>query len=133
MSWSRLVVWCVFAVLSLRPGALGAQSRPDCPLPPSSFASMRTCYRPLLVFSPAAEDWHLEEQQALLDQYADEMLDRFILYVPVLSRKSGFVDPLDAPFALLPEAETEALRRRFWDSCGRICCGSGGRGRQRKA
>ena len=74
---------------------------------------MRDCYRPLLVFAPSTASPSFKKQQSLLEQYADDMMDRNILFVPVPSNATGFNTPLDAPYALLKPAQTAAIRRRF--------------------
>ena len=45
---------------------------------------MRNCYRPLLVFSPSANDARLKRQSEILDADADDMMDRFVLFTPIL-------------------------------------------------
>jgi hypothetical protein len=67
----------------------------------------------LLVFAPSAKDASFHAQQALLEEYADDMMDRNLLYVPVLVRSPGFSRPLDAPYVLLKQAEMNAIRARF--------------------
>jgi hypothetical protein len=74
---------------------------------------MRDCYRPVLVFAASAKDSSFVAQQALLEQYADDMMDRNLLYVPVLVKSTGFVGPLDSPYVLLGKAEMAAIRNRF--------------------
>jgi hypothetical protein len=74
---------------------------------------MRHCYRPLLVFAPTAADPRLARQQAWLDQAADDMMDRNVLYLPVVPSAKDFRAPLDAPYALLNGPELTSLRRRF--------------------
>jgi hypothetical protein len=112
MPLSRLPVLVLLAALAIA-GTAQAQTSPDCPIPPADLSAMRDCYRPLLVFSPGAHDPTLLKQQALLDQYADDMLDRFLLYVPVLSNAAALDPPLDAPYAVLSADKTAAIRRRF--------------------
>lgn len=90
-----------------------AQARPDCPIPPRTVAAMRECYRPLIVFSPDSKNARLAAQQAELDAAADDMMDRNLLYVPVVANPSGFSIPLDAPYALLDRKQNAALRLRF--------------------
>ena len=95
------------------PGLLRAQSSPDCPVHPATLTAMRHCYRPLLVFAPSVNDPRLARQQASLDKAADDMMDRNVLYLPVIPGPAGFSAPLDAPYALLPRSEIETARRRF--------------------
>jgi hypothetical protein len=80
---------------------------------PTTLKAMRDCYRPLLVFAPTARDASLVAQQAMLDQYADDMMDRNLLYVPVLAQSGHFEAPLDAPYAVLKQSELNAIRTRF--------------------
>jgi Domain of unknown function (DUF4174) len=49
----------------------------------------------------------------LLEEYADDMMDRNLLYVPVLGQSARFVAPLDAPYVLLKSSEMNAIRERF--------------------
>ena len=59
---------------------------------------MHNCYRPLLVFSPTANDLRLKRQASILDTDADDMMDRFVLFTPILPSAKGFAAPLDTPF-----------------------------------
>src|ERR1700740_256979 len=101
------------AILLLAPVFAQAQARPDCALRPASLTQMRHCYRPLLVFSPGATDARLIKQQSLLDEAADDMMDRFVLLIPVLSKSPNYQPPLDTPYALLSQKELAAIRSRF--------------------
>ena len=74
---------------------------------------MRHCYRPLLVFSPSASDPRLIRQQSLLDEAADDMMDRFVLLIPVITKSTNYQPPLDTPYALLSQKELAAIRNRF--------------------
>jgi hypothetical protein len=74
---------------------------------------MRDCYRPLLVFAPTARDASFVSQQAMLDQYADELMDRNLIYVPVLAEGAHFRTPLDSPYVLLKQSEMNVIRARF--------------------
>ena len=74
---------------------------------------MRRCYRPLLIFSPSATDARLVKQQSALDESADDMMDRFVLLVPVLAKSTNYQTPLDTPYAILPPKELAAIRTRF--------------------
>jgi hypothetical protein len=109
------VVTFLLAVLPLC-----AQESSDCPLRPATLAAMRQCYRPLLVFAPATGTPLFKKQQALLDEYADEMMDRNILYVPVPASAAGFNRPLDAPYAVLSRGELAAIRKRFQVDAGKF-------------
>jgi hypothetical protein len=74
---------------------------------------MRHCYRPLLVFSPNATDTRFAKQQSTLDDAADDMMDRFVLFVPVITKSTNYQPPLDTPYALLKQKELAAIRDRF--------------------
>jgi hypothetical protein len=90
-----------------------AQASPNCPVQPTTFKAMRNCFRPLLVFAPTPRDAPFATQQKMLDEYADEMMDRNLLYVPVLAQTSHFELPLDAPYVVLKPSELNAIRDRF--------------------
>jgi hypothetical protein len=90
-----------------------AQASPGCPVQPASMKAMRNCYRPVLVFAASARDPSFSSQQALLEQYADDMMDRNLLYVPVLAKPALFNQPLDAPYVMLTGAELKGIRERF--------------------
>jgi hypothetical protein len=99
-------------VLLLSP-ALLAQARPQCEVVPRSFAAMRGCFRPLLIFSPAPDDSLLRRQAALLDRDADDMMDRFVLYTPVAPDPHELSAPLDAPYTMLSAQQMSEIRARF--------------------
>jgi len=101
------------AILLLAPVFLQAQARPDCALHPASLTQMRHCYRPLLVFSPSATDARLVRQQSTLDQAADDMMDRFVLFTPVVTKFTNYQPPLDTPYVLLSQKELAAIRNHF--------------------
>lgn len=90
-----------------------AQASLQCEVRPSSLAAMRHCYRPLLVFSPSASDVRLQEQGRILDAAADDMMDRFVMFTPVVPNVKGFSAPLDTPYIVLNAAERKAIRQRF--------------------
>lgn len=94
-------------------GPVCAQFDPACPLRPATLKAMRDCYRPVLVFAPDPQSPPFLEQQKLLDRYADDMMDRNLLYVPVLARSTHFEAPLDAPYVELRQSEMHAVRARF--------------------
>jgi hypothetical protein len=101
------------AILLLAPLFAQAQARPDCALRPASLTQMRHCYRPLLVFSPSATDARLVKQQSTLDEAADDMMDRFVLFTPVITKSTNYQPPLDTPYALLSQKELAAIRNHF--------------------
>ena len=93
--------------------SLYAQLSPGCPAQPATLKAMRNCYRPVLVFAPAATNASFKAQQLLLEQYADDMMDRDLLYVPILAQPAHFAKPLDAPYVVPATAELKAMRERF--------------------
>jgi hypothetical protein len=97
----------------LLPPALQAQARANCQVVPRSFAAMRGCFRPLLVFSPGPNDALLRRQIALLDHDADDMMDRFVLCTPVAADPSRLRTPLDAPYTVLHAQQMTEIRARF--------------------
>lgn len=101
------------AILLLAPLLVHAQARPDCALRPTSLAQMRHCYRPFLVFSPSAADPRLKKQQSTLDDAADDMMDRFVMFLPILTKPTGYQPPLDTPYTLLGSKEIASIRNRF--------------------
>ncbi|MFT4113609.1 DUF4174 domain-containing protein [Silvibacterium sp.] len=98
---------------SLTPTVLHAQANSKCQTQPKTLAAMRDCYRPLLVFSPRGSEAALRDQVKILDNDADDMMDRFVLLTPVLADTHGYQPPLDAPHAQLTSAESATARRRF--------------------
>jgi len=106
--------YVMLAVAALSVGApIHAQLDPSCPVRPTALRAMRECYRPVLVFAPSARDASFRAQQALLEQYADDMMDRNLLYVPVLASSASFEAPLDAPYVEIQPAESSAIRALF--------------------
>jgi hypothetical protein len=94
------------------PTVLG-QANLRCQVRPSSLAAMRHCYRPLLVFSPSAGDARLKDQSRMLDAAADDMMDRFVMFTPVLPDTKGFIAPLDTPYIVLTGREMRVIREQF--------------------
>jgi hypothetical protein len=74
---------------------------------------MRSCYRPLLVFSPSATDSRLRRQSQILDEDADDMMDRFVMFTPILPTTKGYNAPLDTPYVLLSTQQMQAVRAQF--------------------
>lgn len=100
-------------LLSLTCLSAHAQARPDCEVVPKSFAAMRGCFRPLLVFSPSPVDARLRRQTKLLDADADDMMDRFVLYTPIAPSPKRIDLPLDAPYTVLGSQQMQFIRTRF--------------------
>jgi len=99
--------------LSLACAAALGQVSPNCQVRPKTLAAMRNCYRPLLVFSPTASDPRLKRQASILDTDADDMMDRFVLFTPILPSAKGFAAPLDTPYVLLSQQQMQSIRAQF--------------------
>jgi len=102
-----LIVLAVFAATAFGQASL------KCQVQPKTLAAMRRCYRPLLVFSPSATDARLRRQGDILDADADDMMDRFVLFTPILPSTGGFSAPLDTPYVLLSTQQMRAIRSQF--------------------
>jgi|SRR5580700_2708741 Domain of unknown function (DUF4174) len=107
----HLVSFVCFALL-LCP-RLRAQAQPQCQVVPKTFAAMHGCFRPLLVFSAAGNDPRLHRQMALLDEDADDMMDRFVLYTPVTPDSHRLSTPVDAPYTVLDAQQMAEIREKF--------------------
>jgi hypothetical protein len=99
--------------LSLSCAAALGQAGPKCQVIPKSLAAMRNCYRPLLVFSPTGNDPRLRKQSQILDAAADDMMDRFVMFTPILPAAKNFSKPLDTPYALLSTQQMQSIRAQF--------------------
>jgi hypothetical protein len=102
----------VVAIAFCGAAALG-QASLKCQVQPKTLAAMRNCYRPLLVFSPSAADARLKRQSKILDDDADDMMDRFVLFTPILNSAKGFAEPLDTPYVVLEAQQMQAIRAQF--------------------
>lgn len=108
---TNLPLLVTFLVLA---SSLGwGQASPTCQVRPATLAAMRHCYRPLLVFSPRANDPRLMQQGTILDADADDMMDRFVMLTPVLTDSKGYRTPLDAPYVVLSAQQRKVIRERF--------------------
>lgn len=104
----------LFLVLLVAPAPLlMAQASLQCQMRPASLKAMLHCFRPLLVFSPSPMDARLKRESRILDAAADDMMDRFVMFTPILPSKRGFVTPLDTPYTVLSEHAMRAIRERF--------------------
>jgi hypothetical protein len=101
------------ALLFITSLTAAAQASPKCQVRPKTLAAMRHCYRPLLVFSPRADDPRLKKQAEVLDNDADDMMDRFVMLTPVLPSAKGYAAPLDTPYVVLNTKEMQSIRERF--------------------
>jgi Domain of unknown function (DUF4174) len=113
--WNMTALRRLTTTLILFSGSLAAfgQASPKCQVRPASLAAMRDCYRPLLVFSPSADDPRLKQQGTMLDADADDMMDRFVMFTPVLPAIRGFQAPLDTPYVVLSAQQMRTIRQRF--------------------
>lgn len=98
--------------------AARAQARPTCAVVPKSLDAMKGCYRPLLVFSANGDDLRLRRQVELLDAGADDMMDRFVLYTPIVPDPRRVSTPADSPYTVLGPKEMAAARAQFHISPG---------------
>lgn len=103
----------VALALLFAPLALHAQAKLSCKVQPATLAEAQNCWRPLLVFSPTDNDPNLLRQEHILDQDADDMMDRFVLFTPITPNGSRINPPLDAPWTILPQAQMDEVRRQF--------------------
>lgn len=99
--------------LLLAPLALHAQAKLTCKVQPATLAEAQNCWRPLLVFSPSDHNPQLIAQEHILDQDADDMMDRFVLLVPVVPSAKRTPTPLDAPWTIMPQPQMDHIRARF--------------------
>jgi Domain of unknown function (DUF4174) len=94
-------------------GFVFGQANLKCQVQPKTLAAMHNCYRPLLVFSPSATDPRLKHQREILDADADDMMDRFVMFTPILPSTKGYSAPLDTPNVLLSAQQMQAVRTQF--------------------
>ncbi|HEX4308772.1 MAG TPA: DUF4174 domain-containing protein [Acidobacteriaceae bacterium] len=99
-------------------GEACAQARPTCPVVPKSLAAMKNCFRPLLVFSASGDDLRLKRQVALLDAAADDMMDRFVLFTPIVPDGRRVSTPADSPYTILSKEQMKAVREQFHIALG---------------
>jgi len=105
-----LMVAVVMAILSSRGYA---QAKLTCPVVPKTLDAMKNCYRPLLVFSANGDDARLKRQVALLDGAADDMMDRFVLFTPIVPDGHQVSTPADSPYAILSGDQMKDVRTKF--------------------
>ena len=99
--------------LLLAPLALHAQAKLSCKVQPATLAEAQNCWRPLLVFSPSSHNPQLIAQEHILDRDADDMMDRFVLLVPVVPHAKSTPTPLDSPWSVMPQRQMDQIRARF--------------------
>ena len=74
---------------------------------------MKDCYRPLLVFSANGDDTRLKGQVSRLDEAADDMMDRFVLYAPIVPDGHNVSTPADSPYTILSSDQMKAVHAKF--------------------
>jgi hypothetical protein len=112
----RLLIGAVVMALV---GARGySQAKPTCAVVPKSLAAMKDCYRPLLVFSANGDDLRLKRQVEILDKAADDMMDRFVLFTPVVPDGRRVSTPADSPYTILSGEQMSAMRSLFHIATG---------------
>src|ERR1700761_1282342 len=110
MSGRILIGAMVLATLS---GRGYAQAKPTCAVVPKSLAAMKDCYRPLLVFGANGDDARLKRQVSMLDEAADDMMDRFVLYAPIVPGGHNTSTPSDSPYTILSSDQMKDVRAKF--------------------
>ena len=108
-----LRVGTLATTLLLASRLLSAQANPTCAVVPRSLTAMHDCYRPLLVFSPSGDDARLKRQVKDLDAAADDMMDRFVLFTPIVPDGRRVTTPTDAPYTVLDPQEMSRIRTQF--------------------
>lgn len=107
----RIVI--VAVVMATLGGRGYAQAKLTCAVVPKTLAAMKDCYRPLLVFSANGDDARLKRQVGLLDQAADDMMDRFVLYTPIVPDGHKVSTPADSPYTILSSDQMKDVRAKF--------------------
>jgi hypothetical protein len=97
-----------------------AQARPTCAVVPRTLLAMHDCYRPLLVFSPSGDDARLKRQVTLLDAAADDMMDRFVLFTPIVPDARRVTTPVDSPYTVLDPKQMAEARSQFHVPAGQF-------------
>jgi len=106
-------VFFVAVVMVTLSGRGYAQAKPTCAVVPRSLAAMKDCYRPLLVFSANGDDLRLKKEVAMLDGAADDMMDRFVLFTPIVPDGRRVSTPADSPYTILSNEEMKNVRAQF--------------------
>ena len=57
--------------------------------------------------------YEVQHTYCLLDDDADDMMDRFVMFTPILPSAKGFAAPLDTPYVLLSAQQMQAVRSQF--------------------
>jgi len=69
-------------------------------------------------FSPNGDDARLRRQVSMLDEAADDMMDRFVLYTPIVPDGRQVTTPADAPYSILDAKAMGAVRAQFHVAAG---------------
>lgn len=99
--------------LVFAPLALHAQAKLSCKVQPATLAEAQNCWRPLLVFSPTDSNPNLLAQERILDRDADDMMDRFVLLVPIVPNAKNTPTPLDSPWSIMNQRQIQQIRDQF--------------------
>ncbi|MFP5228562.1 MAG: DUF4174 domain-containing protein [Acidobacteriota bacterium] len=105
-----LIVAVVMATLG---GKAYPQAKLTCAVVPKTLEAMKNCYRPLLVFSANGDDARLKQQVAMLDDAADDMMDRFVLFTPIVPDGHRVTTPADSPYTILSADQMKDVRAKF--------------------
>jgi hypothetical protein len=106
-------IFIVAVVIATLGGKGYAQAKLTCAVVPKTVDAMKDCYRPLLIFSANGDDARLKRQAALLDGAADDMMDRFVLFTPIVPDGHNVSTPADSPYTILAGDQMKALRAKF--------------------
>lgn len=113
MSYTRRAALTLMLLLLFAPLALHAQAQLSCKVQPATLAEAQNCWRPLLAFSPSDKNPHLLAQEHILDNDADDMMDRFVLLVPIVPNAKATPTPLDAPWSIMSQHQMDLIRAHF--------------------
>jgi hypothetical protein len=69
-------------------------------------------------FSASGDDLRLRRQVEMLDTAADDMMDRFVLFTPIVPDGKRVSTPADSPYTVLSSKEMAAVRAQFHISAG---------------
>src|SRR5271165_160088 len=115
----RFVLVVVLGTLAIPNFGLTLDSSPEpanviCPATPNSLASMRDCYRPLLLFAPSMNDTEFAHQLDELRAHASEVKERDIMVVAVVSNDNVFSRlPTELPNTALSQSEGRCREKSF--------------------
>jgi hypothetical protein len=106
-------IFIVAVVMATLGGRGYAQAKLTCAVVPRTLDAMKDCYRPLLVFSANGDDARLKGQVSRLNEAADDMMDRFVLYTPIVPDGHNVSTPADSPYTILSSDQMKAVRAKF--------------------